>query len=161
MDKEQLNKLKESRDILYIYKIPCSFFDEQCQYVIIGNIPTRIQGNEYRFNIQDWFQRVMSGSILPVVVSRLHHKYKIKNYAQITWTYDILSLRKFLLNTTNRLTLVQESLWGYQFLTEGRINRPDVFKGIDKYIPAEECLQKFLEAIQPRYKFKIDNNGKD
>ena len=37
MDKEQLNALKEKEEVKFIYRLPCSLFDNGFEYVIIGN----------------------------------------------------------------------------------------------------------------------------
>ena len=43
MNKEEIKELKENKDIKFIYKLPCSFFDEGFEYIIIG----------YNTNIED------------------------------------------------------------------------------------------------------------
>ena len=40
-----INKLKNNDDIKYIYLIPNSLFEDNLQYVLIGDIKTEIEDN--------------------------------------------------------------------------------------------------------------------
>lgn len=36
--KEEIQALKENKEVLYFYKLPCSLFDSGFQYIIVGNL---------------------------------------------------------------------------------------------------------------------------
>lgn len=51
MNKEKLSELKENKEILYIYRIPCSLSDYQ--YVVIGNVKTHLDKYDCYYSIED------------------------------------------------------------------------------------------------------------
>jgi hypothetical protein len=46
MDKETLQKLKDDKGILYIYKIPNSSYEDKFEYVVVGR-------DDYNFEYSD------------------------------------------------------------------------------------------------------------
>ena len=159
MTKEELKKLKDNKEIKFIYKIPCSFYKEGYEYVLIGNIENSHYDNVRSFSLDDWFLRIRSGSLLPYVCSTLSRAGKIKEYLNIYEKPNLLGLRNFLLHSKNEFEILQESLWGLQVIKESKVNRPDVFKQI--YSTAKDELNNFLVATEPMYKMNLSkHNGK-
>lgn len=156
MTKEEIKQLKENKDIKFIYKIPCSLFNEGFEYIIIGyNID--IKDNSVRiFTIDDWFTLMKSGSILPYVCSTLSKSGKIKELINIYEKPNILKLRHYIndLNLIDKKTLIQECLWGEQFIKEGKVNRVDVFK--NKYYDLTNAIGRFYDAADPIYKMSLN-----
>lgn len=99
MDKLQLDKLKEDKGILYIYKIPCSYFEDKIQWVIIGTKKKRIKQTSY-YTKEEWFDLLKSGSLLPYVCATIGKSGKIKEYVNIYEKPELLTLRKYICNTT-------------------------------------------------------------
>lgn len=161
MNKEEIKKLKENKDIKFIYKIPCSLYDEGFEYIIVGNILTETKENIRRFSLDDWFLRMNTGSLLPYVCSTLPRSGKIKEYLNIYDKPDLIKLRKLLIDSTMGMYMtltdnevIQESLWGIQIIKESKVNRPDVFK--DKNI-LSKSFSMFLQAVDPIYKMSLNN----
>lgn len=153
MTKEEIKQLKENKDIKFIYKIPCSLYDEGYEYVIVGSTITAKHDNIRTFNLDDWFLRMKSGSLLPYVCSTLPKSGKIKEYLNIYDKPNLLNLRTFLLRSADSTEIIQESLWGLQIIKEFKVNRPDVFKSTDKL---DNALQLFLTAVDPMYKMSLN-----
>ena len=38
MEKNKLQELKENKEVKYIYKLPCSLYDDGFEYIVIGNV---------------------------------------------------------------------------------------------------------------------------
>lgn len=53
MTTEEIKQLKEDNNIKFVYKIPCSLYDERFEYIIIGNIKTFRHNNIRSFSIDD------------------------------------------------------------------------------------------------------------
>ena len=53
MNIDKLNSYKENKEIKFIYKIPCSLYEERFKYIIIGDVQTRQYGNEFYFSLED------------------------------------------------------------------------------------------------------------
>lgn len=155
MTKDELKNYKENKDIKFIYKIPCSLYKEGFEYIIIGNLLTEKKENIRFFNLDDWFVRMKSGSLLPYVCSTLSKSGKIKEFLNIYDKPNLLNLRSFLLHATEDIEIIQEGLWGLQVLKEFKVNRPDVFKS--KYT-SDEVLRLFLSAVDPMYKMSLDTH---
>lgn len=153
MTKEELKELKESKDIKFIYKIPCSLYDGGYEYVIVGSTITLKNKNIRTFSLDDWFLRMKSGSLLPYVCSTLPKSGKVKEYLNIYDKPNLVSLRTFLLHIIDPTEIIQESLWGLQIIKEFKVNRPDVFKSTHK---ADEVLKLFLNAVDPIYKMSLN-----
>lgn len=160
MNKEKLSELKENKEILYIYRIPCSLSDYQ--YVIIGNVKTHLDKYDCYYSTEDWFSLMKSGSLLPYVCATIGRQGKIKEEVNIYDRPNLLTLRKYIL--TEELPnwrVYQELQWADQVLVEFRVNRPDVFKNIKltKKVVKNEIAQ-FLHNIEPMYHSAIANNSK-
>lgn len=154
MTKEEIKQLKENKDIKFIYKIPCSLYDEGFEYIIIGDIKTEKKDNVRCFSLDDWFLRMKSGSLLPYVCATLSKSGKVKEYLNIYEKPNLLSLRNFLSHTKDPIELKQESLWGCQMIRESKINRPDMFKAI---LDTDKCVQLFLVEIDPMYRMSLND----
>lgn len=155
MTKDELKNYKENKDIKFIYKIPCSLYKEGFEYIIIGNLLTEKKENIRFFNLDDWFVRMKSGSLLPYVCSTLSKSGKIKEFLNIYDKPNLLNLRSFLLHATEDIEIIQEGLWGLQVLKEFKVNRPDVFKSEHT---SDEVLRSFLSAVDPMYKMSLDTH---
>ena len=94
-----VNKLKNNDDIKYIYLIPNSLFKDKLQYIIIGNIETDHEGNLFCYSLDDWFEKMNSGDLLPYACAILKKKYKPKEYLNIYKKPDVLTFRKYILNS--------------------------------------------------------------
>lgn len=117
INKEQIVALKENKEVLYFYKLPCSLYHSGFEYVIVGNILKDAYDNVRYFKSEDWFARIESGSLLPLVCSTLNKSGKIKEYVNVYQKPDIIKLRlliqRSVLNSTDILTpkeVIQESL---------------------------------------------------
>ena len=53
MTKEELKKYKENKDIKFIYKIPCSFYEEGYEYIVVGDNITSKNDNVTFFSLDD------------------------------------------------------------------------------------------------------------
>lgn len=148
MDKEQLNALKENEEVKFIYRLPCSLFDNGFEYVIIGN--TDFTDDTARiYTLEEWFNKMDSGSLLPYVCSTLSKSNKIKEYLNIYKKPDLLKLRKFILSLPPNNERIQESVWGCQLIEEQKVNRVDVFRQI---WDADYVMFKYMRLVDPMYK---------
>lgn len=162
INKEQIVALKENKEVLYFYKLPCSLYHSGFEYVIVGNILKYAYDNVRYFKSEDWFARIESGSLLPLVCSTLNKSSKIKEYVNIYQKPDIIKLRlliqRSVLNSTGVLTpkeVIQESLWGIQVVKEFKVNRVDVFK---TDINSTVAFQEFMKVSEPIYKMWKEKN---
>lgn len=163
MTKEELKAYKENKEVKFIYKLPCSLYDEGYEYIIVGNNIVSKDDNVRIFSLEDWFIRIKSGSLLPYVCSILSKSGKVKEYINIYEKPDIINLRKYIMERSAIYNiehirdidkeLMQECLWGIQVIRELKVNRIDVFKEKIKN-PFEE----FMIASAPIYKMWIENN---
>ena len=163
MTKEELKVYKENKEVKFIYKLPCSLYDEGYEYIIVGNNIVSKDDNIRIFSLEDWFIRIKSGSLLPYVCSILSKSGKVKEYINIYEKPDIINLRKYIMERSALYNaehmhhidkeLIQECLWGIQVIREFKVNRVDVFKEKTKN-PFEE----FMIASAPIYKMWIENN---
>lgn len=99
--KEEIQTLKENKEVLYFYKLPCSLFDSGFQYIIVTDAlePPEKYDNVKYLSSQCWFQRMQNGSLLPIVCTSLGKSYKIKEYVSVYVKPDIIKLRKLLENS--------------------------------------------------------------
>lgn len=97
--KSDITPLKNDSGIKFIYEIPES---SNFEYIVVGDIETKTEENVRYFNLEDWFTRLRSGSLLPYVCSTLPKSRKIKEYLNIYEKPNLLNFRKLIL--TNRLT---------------------------------------------------------
>lgn len=100
MSNINIEKLKYNDDIRYIYLIPNSLFEDKMQYVLIGNIKTDKEDNVFCYSLEDWFQKMKSGDLLPYACATLSKKYKPKEYLNIYDKPNMLTFRKYILNST-------------------------------------------------------------
>lgn len=159
--KEEIQALKENKEVLYFYKLPCSLFDSGFQYIIVTDAPEPPEkyDNVKYLSSQCWFQRMQNGSLLPIVCTSLGKSYKIKEYVSVYVKPDIIKLRKLLKNSLlgackypwslSDDEIIQESLWGIQVIKEGRVNRIDVFK---TDTTSSIAFQEFMKVSEPIYK---------
>lgn len=72
--KEEIQALKENKEVLYFYKLPCSLFDSGFQYIIVTDAlePPEKYDNVKYLSSQCWFQRMQNGSLLPIVCTTVH-----------------------------------------------------------------------------------------
>lgn len=154
MTKEELKEYKENKEVKFIYKLPCSFYNEGYEYIIIGDNITSQSNNVKVFNLGNWFKIIESGSLLPYVCSTLSKSGKIKEYINIYEKPDILLLRRYVNALVDKKSLIQECLWGEQFIKEGKVNRIDVFK--NKYSDPIDAMNKFYDAVEPIYKMSLN-----
>lgn len=123
-----INKLKNNDDIKYIYLIPNSLFEDNLQYVLIGDIKTESEDNVCCFSLNDWFNKMKSGDLLPYACATLKKKYKPKEYLNIYDKPDLLKFRKYILNCDLQDWEIQQQLsWAIQIIDEYKINRYDTF----------------------------------
>lgn len=93
--KSDILPLKNDSEIKFIYEIPES---SNFEYIVIGDIETKIEENVRYFNLKDWFLRMRKGSLLPYVCSTLPKTRKIKEYLNIYEKPNLLNFRKFILS---------------------------------------------------------------
>lgn len=163
MTKEELKTYKENKEVKFIYKLPCSLYDEGYEYIIIGNNIVSKDDNVRIFSLEDWFIRIKSGSLLPYVCSILSKSGKVKEYINIYEKPNIINLRKYITERSAAYNidclrnidkeLIQECLWGIQVIREFKVNRIDVFKEQIK-----NPFGEFMMASAPIYKMWIENN---
>lgn len=165
MTKEEIKQLKEDKDIKFIYKIPCSFYEEGYEYIIVGENMIPKNDNARFFNLDDWFSIMKSGSLLPYVCSILPKSGKIKEYVNIYEKPDIIKLRRYIISEITYLQginkdlpnidmdITRECLWGIQVIKESKVNRIDVFK--EKIV---NPLKDFMTISEPIYKMWKEYN---
>ena len=147
--KSDILSLKNDSEIKFIYEIPES---SNFEYIVIGDIETKIEENVRYFNLEDWFLRMRKGSLLPYVCSTLPKTRKIKEYLNIYEKPNLLNFRKFILSDSlTEKEVNQECGWALQIMTEFRVNRPNVDTTVDH-------LKMFLKAIEPTFKYNYTKN---
>lgn len=152
MDQNKLKELKNNSSIKYIYKIPCNS-DLEFEYIVIGDIETKIENNVRYFSYDDWYSRSLSGSILNYVCDTLPKKFKIKTFVSLYTKPDFLKFRKYVLTSNVEKTeLHQESFWAIQLLKEGKI--------YDYKVPESNQIPIFLKEVYGMYKKHINDEHK-
>lgn len=160
MTKAEIMELAKDEGILYIYRIPCSHFEEDC-LIIVGGKPIKKKGVLY-FTSEEWFELINSGSLIPHVCAIAPKQNKIKVAVAVYQKPDLLLLRKYLFaNNLPPWRVIQECLWAKQVLLESRVNRVNVFNNVvANKTAAKKCLQEFLTLIEPMYKKRIEDDNK-
>lgn len=51
--KDDMIKLKENKEIHFIYELPCSLFESGYEYITIGKIETKTEDNLRQFSYED------------------------------------------------------------------------------------------------------------
>ena len=160
MTKAEIMELAKNEEILYIYRIPCSYFEEDC-LIIVGGKPIKKKG-VLHYTSEEWFNLLNIGSLIPYVCAIAPKQNKIKVTVTVYQKPDLLLLRKYLF--THELLpwrIIQECLWAKQIWNETRVNRVDVFKNIKvSKTLAKKYLQEFLTLIEPMYKKRIEDDNK-
>lgn len=95
MTKAEIMELAKDEGILYIYRIPCSYFEEDC-LIIVGGKPVKKKGVLY-YTSEEWFHLLNSGSLIPYVCAIAPKQNKIKVAVTVYQKPDLLLLRKYLL----------------------------------------------------------------
>lgn len=150
-----IDLLKRNKNIKYIYEIPNSFYKDKKQYVFVGDLDTEHEDNIFCFSLEDWFNDMISGNLLPYACSTLKKKYKIKELLNIYLKPSMLSFRKFILNCDlSKDQIHQQLFWAIQILDEFKINRYDAF---DEHWEDANLLVTFLDKIDGQYKMCIAN----
>lgn len=165
INKEQIVTFRENKKVLYIYKLPCSLYDSGYEYIIVGHTKEEEYDNVRYFKPEDWFRRIESGSLLPIICASLNKSGKIKEYVNIYQKPNIIKLRALLICSFNNSTpfpgkltqkeILQESLWGIQIIKEYRVNRVDVFK---TKVSTETAYKDFIDSSEPIYKMWKEKN---
>lgn len=158
MTKEEIQYCKGQEQVKFFYKIPCSLFEEGFQYIIVGEaIPKILKKSNVRcFTMQQWFDRIESGSLLPYVCCRLSRTNKLKEYLNIYKKPDVVKMRKFFSKLVDANEIIQESNWAVQYIKEGKVNRPDAFT---ENIDPITAVNNFYEVVDPIYNFSLYNNS--
>ena len=103
MLKEELEKLVEDPNVLYIYEIGLQIYglfegvEDRDFLVIVNNdciIPTVNDGNFTFVRIKDWFEHVLSNDIVAWECACLPKKYILKEHVKLLLQTDPLKLRK-------------------------------------------------------------------
>lgn len=97
---------------------------------------------------------MINGSLLPYVCNTLNKSYKIKEYINIYTKPDPLKTRSYISKLSDKSDVIRECLWTIQFVKEGKVNRPDVFKTQKSY---SEVLKEFYDVVDPIYYMKLKN----
>lgn len=159
MTKDELKQLVENKQIKFIYKIPCSLYKDGFEYIVIGYDLDINKDDVRTFTIDDWFLLMKAGSILPYTCATLSKTGKVKEFINIYEKPDVLALRRYIGTITDQHILIQECLWGEQFIKEGRVNRVDVFK--NKYFDPIDATNRFYEAVDPIYKSNLNKKSNE
>lgn len=152
-----MNKINISENlesVYFLYKLPCSLYKNGFENIIVGDFKSkRLIGDTY-ININDWFSMMTNGSLLPYVCNTLSKSYKIKEYINIYSKPDPLKTRSYISKLSDKSDVIRECLWTIQFVKEGKVNRPDVFKTQKSY---SEVLKEFYDIVDPIYYMKLKN----
>lgn len=106
MTKEELQKIKDNKEIKFAYRIPCSFYPEGYEYIIVGG---SVKGSNVRcFTIEEWFNIMEKGSLLPYVCSTIGKSGKIKEYLNIYKKPDVVLNNKYIVWLTDSKNRIQE-----------------------------------------------------
>lgn len=150
-----VNKLKNNEDIKYIYLIPNSLFDNKLQYILIGDITTDNEDNVFCYSLEDWFSKMSSGDLLPYACAILKKKYKPKEYLNIYNKPDMLTFRKYILNSNMSDWETEQQLnWAIQIIEEGTINRFDAFASKNDF---KALYSEFLNKVDGMLRFQLDS----
>lgn len=150
-----VNKLKNNEDIKYIYLIPNSLFDNNLQYILIGDIATDNEDNVFCYSLEDWFSKMSSGDLLPYACAILKKKYKPKEYLNIYNKPDMLTFRKYILNSNMSDWETEQQLnWAIQIIEEGTINRFDAFASKNDF---KALYSEFLNKVDGMLRFQLDS----
>lgn len=150
-----VSKLKNNDDIKYIYLIPNSLFDNKLQYILIGDITTDNEDNVFCYSLEDWFSKMSSGDLLPYACAILKKKYKPKEYLNIYNKPDMLTFRKYILNSNMSDWETEQQLnWAIQIIEEGTINRFDVFASKNDF---KSLYSEFLNKVDGMLRFQLDS----
>lgn len=150
-----VNKLKNNEDIKYIYLIPNSLFDNKLQYILIGDIATDNEDNVFCYSLEDWFSKMSSGDLLPYACAILKKKYKPKEYLNIYNKPDMLTFRKYILNSNMSDWETEQQLnWAIQIIEEGTINRFDAFASKNDF---KALYSEFLNKVDGMLRFQLDS----
>lgn len=107
MTKAEIMELVKDGGVLYIYRIPCSYFEEDC-LIIVGDKPIKKKGVLY-YSSEEWFALLNSGSLIPYVCAIAPKQHKIKVAVTVYQKPDLLLLRKYLLsNELDSWRIIQE-----------------------------------------------------
>ena len=148
-NKSDILKLKQDSGIKFIYEIPES---SNFEYIIVGDVETKVEDNVRYFSLEDWFTRMRAGSLLPYVCSTLTKQRKIKEYLNIYERPNLLAFRKFILSDSiPKKEVNQECGWALQIMSEFKVNRPNINQEIDH-------LKLFLKEIDPTFKYYCSKN---
>lgn len=150
-----VSKLKNNEDIKYIYLIPNSLFDNKLQYILIGDIATDNEDNVFCYSLEDWFSKMSSGDLLPYACAILKKKYKPKEYLNIYNKPDMLTFRKYILNSNMSDWETEQQLnWAIQIIEEGTINRFDAFASKSDF---KALYSEFLNKVDGMLRFQLDS----
>ena len=150
-----VSKLKNNEDIKYIYLIPNSLFDNKLQYILIGDIATDNEDNVFCYSLEDWFSKMSSGDLLPYACAILKKKYKPKEYLNIYNKPDMLTFRKYILNSNMSDWETEQQLnWAIQIIEEGIINRFDAFASKNDF---KALYSEFLNKVDGMLRFQLDS----
>lgn len=150
-----VSKLKNNEDIKYIYLIPNSLFDNKLQYILIGDIATDNEDNVFCYSLEDWFSKMSSGDLLPYACAILKKKYKPKEYLNIYNKPDMLTFRKYILNSNMSDWETEQQLnWAIQIIEEGTINRFDTFASRGDF---KTLYSEFLNKVDGMLRFQLDS----
>lgn len=109
MTKDVINSLKKNVNIKFFYKLPCSYWDEGFEYIIVGD-SLESDPNIVIYSIEEWLRLMESGSLLPYICGTLPKKYKLKEYLNMYKKPDVLALRKYINKLTNVHSIFRESI---------------------------------------------------
>lgn len=149
MTKNIIDSLKKNVNIKFFYKLPCSYWDEGFEYIIVGD-SLESDPNIVIYSIEEWLQLMESGSLLPYICGTLPKKYKLKEYLNMYKKPDMLALRRYINKLTNIHSIFRESIWGKQLIQEGRVYRIDPYKEME--FDPQKAKQEFDIAVDPIYK---------
>lgn len=141
-----INLLKNNDDIKYIYLIQNSLFEDKLQYILIGDIPTNSEGEVFCYSLEDWFDLMKSGSLIPYACATLSKKYKPKEFLNIYEKPDLMQFRKYILNCDLLdWQKHQQLFWILQVMDEFKINRYDAFASKSDF---KALLSQFLRKME-------------
>lgn len=149
MTKDVINGLKKNVNIKFFYKLPCSYWDEGFEYIIVGD-SLESDPNTVIYSIEEWLQLMESGSLLPYICGTLPKKYKLKEYLNMYKKPDILALRRYINKLTNVHSIFRESIWGKQLIQENKIYGIDPYKEME--FDPQKAKQEFDIVVDPIYK---------
>ena len=153
MSNVDINKLKSYKKIKYIYIIPNSYYEDKQQYILIGDLETESEDNVFCYSLDDWFELMANGSLLPYACSILNKKYRKKEYLNVYKKPEMLLFRKYILNSNlSDMEQMQQLNWAIQILDEFKINRHDAFLVKQS---KDELLFNFLDKMEGQFKMQI------